>query len=188
MLGRFGEVEDAAFGGDRADQALAHAQPRDVHRFLAQAVGREQLEIIVAQQVDRADLAVHRLGDEVDDAVEAGDVHRLLPEAVGREQLEDVVAQQIDRANVASHRLGDEIDDAVELDLRRPALGHDLVQTGQDLASGGGGGGGHRARAIRCGVGLSRATVVKSQMFRNRTAHSVMQRFAASRVESLPGS
>ena len=59
MLGGLGEVEDAPLGGDRADQALAHAQPGDVHRFLAQAVGREQLEVIVAQQVDRADLAPH---------------------------------------------------------------------------------------------------------------------------------
>ena len=105
MLGSFGEVEDAPFGGDRADQALAHAQAGDVHRFLAQAVGREQLE--------------------------------------------DIVAQQIDRADVAAHRLGDEIDDAVELGLRRPALGHDLVQTGQDLAGGGGGGGGHWPRGYQ---------------------------------------
>ena len=72
MLGRFGEVEDSAFGGDGADQALAHPQLGDVHRFLAQAVGREQLELVVAQQIDRADLAAHRLGDQVDDAVELG--------------------------------------------------------------------------------------------------------------------
>ena len=102
MLGRLGEVEDAALGGDRADQALAHPQLGDVDRFLAEAVGREQLEIVVAQQVDRADVAVHRLGDEVDDLVELG--------------------------------------------LRRAALGHDLVEAGQDLAGGSGGGGGHGAR------------------------------------------
>ena len=46
--------------GDRADQALAHAQAGDVHRFLAQAMSREQLEHVVAQQVDRADFAAHR--------------------------------------------------------------------------------------------------------------------------------
>ena len=88
--------------GDRADEALAHPQPGDVDGFLAQAVGRKQLEIIVAQQVDRADVAVHRLGDEVDDAV--------------------------------------------ELALRRAALRHDVVETGQDLAGGGGGGGSHILR------------------------------------------
>ena len=60
MLGSLGEVEDAPFGGDRADQSLAHAQAGDVHRFLAQAVGGEQLEDVVAQQIDRADLAAHR--------------------------------------------------------------------------------------------------------------------------------
>ena len=102
MVGRLGEVEDASLGGDRADQALAHAQPSDVHRFLAQAVGREQLEEVVAQQVDRADFARHRVGDEVDDLVELG--------------------------------------------LRRAALGHDLVQAGQDLAGGGGGGERHARR------------------------------------------
>ena len=72
MVGRFGEVEDAPFGGDRADQALAHAQAGDVDRFLAEAVGREQLQRIVAQQIDRADLALHRLGDQVDHLVELG--------------------------------------------------------------------------------------------------------------------
>ena len=102
MLGSLGEVEDAALGGDRADQALAHPQPRHVHRFLAQAVGGEQLEEIVAQQVDRAD--------------------------------------------VAAHRIRDQVDDAVELALRRAALGHDLMETGQDLASGGGGGERHELR------------------------------------------
>ena len=96
MAGGLGEVEDAAFLGDRADQALAHRQAGDVDRFLAQAVGREQLERVVAQQIDRADLALHRLGDEVDDPVELG--------------------------------------------LRRAALGHDLMEAGQDLAGGGGGG------------------------------------------------
>ena len=72
VLGGLGEVEDAPFGGDRADQAFAHPQPGDVHRFLAQAMGGEQLEVVVAQQVDRADVAIHLLGDEVDDLVELG--------------------------------------------------------------------------------------------------------------------
>ncbi len=95
MVGRLVEVEDPAFLGDGADQALAHRQAGDMHRLLAQAVGRGQLQRIVAQQVDRADLALHRLGDQVDDLVELG--------------------------------------------LRRPALGHDLMEAGQDFAGGGGG-------------------------------------------------
>ena len=70
MLGGFGEVEDAPFRSDGADQTLAHPQPGDVHRFLPQAMGREQLEEIVAEQVDRANVALHRRGDQVDDAVE----------------------------------------------------------------------------------------------------------------------
>ena len=105
VAGRFGEVEDASFGGDRADKALRHPQPRHVDRFLAQAVRREQLQHVVAQQVDRADLAAHRLGDNVDDTVELG--------------------------------------------LRRPALSHDLVETRQDLASGGSCGGSHGWGASR---------------------------------------
>ena len=72
MAGGLGEVEDAAFLGDGADQPFAHRQAGDVDRFLAQAVGGEQLELVVAQQIDRADLALHRLGDQVDDAVELG--------------------------------------------------------------------------------------------------------------------
>ena len=47
-------------------------QAGDVHRFLAQAVRGEQFERLVAQQIDRADLALHRLGDQVDDPVELG--------------------------------------------------------------------------------------------------------------------
>ena len=71
-LGGLGEVEHAPFFGDRPDQPLAQRQPGDVDRFLAQAVGGEQFERIVAQQIDRADFARHRLGDQVDDAVELG--------------------------------------------------------------------------------------------------------------------
>ncbi len=72
VLGGLGEVEDSPLGGDGPDQALAHPHPGDVHRFLPQAVSREQLEIIVPEQVDRADVAGERLGDEVDDLVELG--------------------------------------------------------------------------------------------------------------------
>ena len=72
---------------------------------------------------------------------QAGDVDRFLAQPVGGEQLELVVAQQIDRADLAAHRLGDQVDDLVELGLRRAALGHDLVQAGQDFAGGSGGAG-----------------------------------------------
>jgi len=70
VLGRFGEVEDSSLGGNRSDQALAEPQPRHVHRFLAKAVGCEQFEEIVAQQIDGADVAIHLVGDEVDNLVE----------------------------------------------------------------------------------------------------------------------
>ena len=70
VIGGLGEVQDARLGGDRPDQAFAHVQPGDVDRFLAQAVGGEQLQLVVAQQVDRADLALHRRRDQVDDLVE----------------------------------------------------------------------------------------------------------------------
>ena len=58
--------------GDRADQALAQRQLGDVDRALVEADGGEQLEHAVAQQIDRADLAGHRLGDDLDHLVELG--------------------------------------------------------------------------------------------------------------------
>ena len=67
-----GEVEDPALVGDRPDQSFPHLELGDVNGFLAQPVRREQFELVVAQQVNRADLALHRLGDEVDDPVELG--------------------------------------------------------------------------------------------------------------------
>jgi hypothetical protein len=96
MLGRFCKVEDSSFGGDGANEAFTHAQPCDVHR--------------------------------------------LFPQAMGREQLEEIVAKQIDGADVALHLFGNEIDDLVELVLRRAALRHDLVETGQYLPGRGGSG------------------------------------------------
>ena len=112
VLGGLGEIEDAALRRDRPDQAFAHPQAGDVHRFLAQPVGGEQFELIVAQQVDRADIAAHRLGDQVDDPVELG--------------------------------------------LRRAALGHHIVQAGQDLASGNGGGQRAWPERYQMGGGVSR--------------------------------
>ena len=58
--------------GDRADKALAKAQLGDVDGLLLEAAGGIELEQAVAQQVDRADLAVQRLADDLDDAVELG--------------------------------------------------------------------------------------------------------------------
>ena len=68
----FGKVEDAAFGGNRANQAFAHRQPCDVHGFLAKAVCCGQLQLVVSQEVDRADFALHRFSDQVDDMIELG--------------------------------------------------------------------------------------------------------------------
>jgi hypothetical protein len=70
MARRFGKVQDPAFGSDHTDEPFAGFQPRDVHRFLAKAVSRKQLKLVVAQQIDRADLAPHFVGDQVDDLVE----------------------------------------------------------------------------------------------------------------------
>ena len=53
--------------GDGADQALADRQPGDVHRALLEAAGGEQFEHAFAQQVDRADLAIEALADDLDD-------------------------------------------------------------------------------------------------------------------------
>ena len=52
MIGRLCEIEDPALGGDRADQAFAHPQSGDVNGLLPEAARREQLEMIVAKQVD----------------------------------------------------------------------------------------------------------------------------------------
>gem|GEM_PF-4615235 len=66
----FGEVERRARRGDGADEALPQRELGDVDGFLREALGGEQLEHAVAQQVDRADLGVERLRDDRDDAVE----------------------------------------------------------------------------------------------------------------------
>jgi hypothetical protein len=83
------KVEHAALGRDRSDQPLAHPQPSHVHGFLAQSVRREQLEIIVAQEIDRADLAFHLVRDEVDDLVELG-LRRSAPRHDGMEAGQDL--------------------------------------------------------------------------------------------------
>jgi hypothetical protein len=70
VAARFVEVEHRHLVGDRSDQALAHRQPRDVDRALVEADGGEQFEHSVAQQIDRAYLARHRLCDDLHDLVE----------------------------------------------------------------------------------------------------------------------
>ena len=52
MISGLGKVEDAALGGDRSDQAFAHAELGHVDRLLPEAMGSEQFELAVAQQVD----------------------------------------------------------------------------------------------------------------------------------------
>ena len=53
---------------DIAHQALADAQARAVHRRGIEALGGEQLEDFAgAQQVDRADLGHHLVGDQAHD-------------------------------------------------------------------------------------------------------------------------
>jgi hypothetical protein len=84
MLGGLGEIEDSPLGRNRSDQALAHPEAGDVNRFLAQAVGCEQLEIVVAEQINGADVADHLVSDEVDDLVEL----RLRGAALGHHRVE----------------------------------------------------------------------------------------------------
>ena len=56
--------------GDLADEPLADAQARVVDRLGVEAHRRHQLEpLVVAAQVDRADLGDEALGDEANDAV-----------------------------------------------------------------------------------------------------------------------
>ncbi len=67
---RLGEVERFDIGGDGAGQPFADPQPGDVNRGLFEAARGEQLEHAFAQEVDRADLAIERLADDIDDLVE----------------------------------------------------------------------------------------------------------------------
>jgi hypothetical protein len=70
VAGRLVEVQRLDMLGDGADQAFAQAQPGDVNGLLRQAARCEQLQHAVAQQVDRADLALGRLADDLHDIVE----------------------------------------------------------------------------------------------------------------------
>src|SRR3546814_4884741 len=67
MRGGFVEVERLDIGGDHADQPFAGRELGDVDRGLRKPARREQFEQPVAQQIDRADLAVERLADDLND-------------------------------------------------------------------------------------------------------------------------
>ena len=68
MALRVVERERPGVGGDVADQALADPQAGAVHGRGIEALGGEQLEHLAgAQQVDRADLGHHLVGDQAHD-------------------------------------------------------------------------------------------------------------------------
>ena len=72
MAGRLIEVQRLDVLGNRADKAFAKPQLGEVDRFLFQAARGEQLQYAVAQQIDRANLAVQRLADDLHDLIELG--------------------------------------------------------------------------------------------------------------------
>jgi hypothetical protein len=72
VAGGLVEVEHLDVLGDRSDKPLAEGQLGDVDCGLIKAAGGEQFEHALAQQVDRADLAVDRGGDDADDGVQLG--------------------------------------------------------------------------------------------------------------------
>ena len=65
-----GQVQRLDVGRDRAGQPFSDPEAGDVDRRLFETARREQFEHPLAQQVDRADLAIERLADDVDDLVE----------------------------------------------------------------------------------------------------------------------
>ena len=68
MALRVVERQRPGVGRDVADQALADPQARAVHGRRIEALGGEQLEHLAgAQQVDRADLGHHLVGDQAHD-------------------------------------------------------------------------------------------------------------------------
>ena len=68
MALRVVERQRPGVGGDVADQALADPQARAVHGRRIEALGGEQLQHFAGpQQVDRADLGHHLVGDQAHD-------------------------------------------------------------------------------------------------------------------------
>ena len=70
MSGRLGEVQRFDVLRDSAGEAGADTEPGHVNRALVEAASGEQLEHPLPQKIDRADLAIERLADDVDDLVE----------------------------------------------------------------------------------------------------------------------
>jgi len=70
VSGGFGEVERLDLAGDGADQTLADGHAGDVDGFLGEAAGGEQLQHAFAKEVDRADLGIEALADDIDHGVE----------------------------------------------------------------------------------------------------------------------
>lgn len=65
----FGEVQRRPRLGDRAHEALAKGQPRDVNGLLLEAPRGKQLQHAVAQQVDRRHFGFERAGNQHGDLV-----------------------------------------------------------------------------------------------------------------------
>ena len=92
---RLGQIDHAAVGGDQAHQALADPQSRAVHGARAQAFRREQLEMLAAQDVRRADFRDDVGRDHAHHAIQAflgadrggHDLHQAAQQATGRAQL-----------------------------------------------------------------------------------------------------
>src|SRR3546814_12716416 len=70
MRRRFVEVQRFDLVGDHADQSFAETKTGDVHRLLLQPARRIKFERAVAQQIDRADLAIEAFADDPDDLIE----------------------------------------------------------------------------------------------------------------------
>ncbi|GJE61794.1 hypothetical protein MPOCJGCO_3920 [Methylobacterium trifolii] len=86
---------------DQADEALVGAHAREVDRLAVEAFGREQFEgVVVAQDVDRADLGDDVGGDQDDDTVEA----RLGADRL-RHRFAEAAQQQARASGRSRHRL-----------------------------------------------------------------------------------
>ena len=72
MRRRILEAQRFGFGGNQAHKAFTEAQRRLVHRFALQPARCKELKrAVVAQNIERADVCPHVVGDQIDDLVEA---------------------------------------------------------------------------------------------------------------------
>ena len=67
---RFGEVQRFNIAADRTHQPFAQRHPGNVNRRLRQTFGGIEFKHALAQQVDRADLAIETFSNNVDNVVE----------------------------------------------------------------------------------------------------------------------